>query len=67
VRKKHSISLIGEVDMGDILVQLCEQLSNEQIKQFIIDLDEAVCDLKFSESLVKHFTALSKRLKAERY
>lgn len=53
------------VDTEDLIWDLLRSLEREELLQFIVDLDAAVCDWEFTEELYKHFKQEHKVYKQE--
>jgi hypothetical protein len=58
-------SVVTSFDSDDIAREMSEQLTNEELVEFIVLLDLCVADWGFTEELYKHFKSEHKTYKAE--
>lgn len=63
---RTGVTLPATFGTDDLVEVLASELSHDQIIQFMKDLDERVCDLGFTKTLVKHFADIVKRERAGR-
>lgn len=49
------VSVRSRLDTDDLVQVLCDQLSHDQIVDFVKALDEAACDLSVTKALAEHF------------
>ena len=58
-------SVVTEFDPDDIAREMSDQLTNEELLDFIVTLDLYVADWSFTEALHKFFKSEHKTYKAE--
>lgn len=60
------ISIEHDINVGDLVYQIVEQLDNEQMFKFIKDLDLYAQDWNLTKKLMNHFKNEMKKLDREK-